>query len=330
MSCTSPLVAWWYKPEFQESRPGGLSRPVIMCKWQGTKYDYSVPLRVPALARPCLQQYLLPCGKCLACRMANCQQWTFRALCELDAHEVSAFITLTVDDSHMQSVFPSFCLCHRPFQLFMKRLRKEIAPLQVRYIMCGEYGTHTFRPHYHVIVFGWFPTDAQPFHYRGSYVDFTSATIKRLWSDSDTGESYGFHTVALANEQTIRYLVGYVLKKVDLPSNMAVPPYLRVSTRPALGLDFYKKYESMLFAHDADLHYPNQYVYCGRKKIGLPRYFLKKYQDFADNVDYVSLLKARSRAIAEKPPVDKSDLDRLADYLKCVTLGSHKFRENEV
>lgn len=43
----------------------------------------------------------------------------------------------------------------RDFQLFMKRLRKEHGKNhpKIRYYCAGEYGSKTFRPHYHAIIF---------------------------------------------------------------------------------------------------------------------------------------------------------------------------------
>lgn len=36
----------------------------------------------------------------------------------------------------------------------MKRLRKYLEPVKVRFFACGEYGDNTYRPHYHLILFG--------------------------------------------------------------------------------------------------------------------------------------------------------------------------------
>lgn len=323
MPCFHPNVAFWYKPEYADSRPFGLERPMIMGPFMGLDYDYSVALHVKPELRLCLQQYLFPCGKCEGCRIMNMQQWTFRGLCELDKYPVSAFVTLTVDDHFMNTVFPGWHVSHRHFQLFMKRFRKRFPDIGVRYLMCAEYGTHSSRPHYHVVLFGWFPSDYVLLKDMGSYQVFTSNTLSDLWP-------YGFHTVSLANDRTIRYLVGYVMKKCDARFDKEYPPYLRVSTRPAIGLDFFEKYKSELFCKSEDLQFPNSFVFCGSSKSSLPRYFVKKYKQLADNADYVSLMKYRSKKLAEKKPLDKCDLERLEDYFREVTKASHDQREFEV
>ncbi len=38
-------------------------------------------------------------------------------------------------------------------QLFIKRLRKYFNNNKIKYFYCGEYGTQTLRPHYHMIVY---------------------------------------------------------------------------------------------------------------------------------------------------------------------------------
>ena len=37
----------------------------------------------------------------------------------------------------------------------MKRLRKKLHPLKIRFFHCGEYGDKTRRPHYHALIFGY-------------------------------------------------------------------------------------------------------------------------------------------------------------------------------
>lgn len=330
MTCFHPLVAFWYKPEFQESRPGGLSRPVFIGEWQGAKYDYSVSLRVPVLARPCLQQYLLPCGKCDGCHMDRVQQWTFRALCELDKYDNSLFLTLTVDDSHIDSIFPGKKLCYRPFQLFLKRLRKRIGSF--RFLMCGEYGTHTLRPHYHAILYGVWPNDVELVSFDSSkdYAVFRSDLVGSCWTDPVSGCSLGYHSIGLANESTIRYLVGYVLKKSPSGFPLGARPFIHASSRPALGLDFFMRYYKQLYSMDWKGDFPNQFVFLGDSRMKLPRYFDKRFRLLSDNVDYVSLLRYRASQVSLRGSSDISDLRRQEDFFAQVTKGSHNKRKNEV
>ena len=44
---------------------------------------------------------LVPCGKCLACRIARRQEWSMRCLHELSSFDDAVFVTLTYDDDHL-------------------------------------------------------------------------------------------------------------------------------------------------------------------------------------------------------------------------------------
>src|SRR5258708_6987049 len=76
---------------------------------------------------------VIPCGKCIGCRMVRVRAWAIRCMHEAQMHDTSCFITLTYDDDHYGG--PS--LNYVDFQQFMYRLRKRLGP--TRFYMCGEY-----------------------------------------------------------------------------------------------------------------------------------------------------------------------------------------------
>lgn len=92
----------------------------------------------------------VPCRKCRACRIARARTWAVRILHEMAVSDSAAFVTLTYREEDLPF---DLSLSKRAFVLFMKRLRKELAPRKVRYFACGEYGEKRGRPHYHVILF---------------------------------------------------------------------------------------------------------------------------------------------------------------------------------
>ena len=105
---------------------------------------------------------LVPCGQCLACRINRRSDWSFRMHLESSYWSAVTFLTLTYDDEHlpmMQVVsddVPIYVptLVKRDVQLYMKRLRKNLDGRSIKYFFSGEYGEHTFRPHYHAILYG--------------------------------------------------------------------------------------------------------------------------------------------------------------------------------
>ena len=96
---------------------------------------------------------LVPCGRCLACRISKRREWSLRMLHELADYDDAMFLTLTYNDDNLP---PNGSLVKADLQKFFKRLRKrlDVDGRKIRYFACGEYGEQTQRPHYHAIIFG--------------------------------------------------------------------------------------------------------------------------------------------------------------------------------
>lgn len=101
------------------------------------------------------------CGKCKQCHTKYIQGWVFRLQHELRAHgHKGLFVTLTYDYKHIVlSGMGKFTLYKPHYQDFLKRLRKKFPQRQVKYVVCGEYGSKNGRPHYHMLLFGFTQDD---------------------------------------------------------------------------------------------------------------------------------------------------------------------------
>ncbi|QCQ85137.1 replication initiator protein [Blackfly microvirus SF02] len=108
----------------------------------------------------------VPCGKCPECRSRRASAWSFRLMQQDKISDSSQFITLTYDTKHVPISRNGFMeLSKRDLQLFFKRLRKNAGKIQataIKYYAVGEYGTHTRRPHYHIILFNARQEDIMP------------------------------------------------------------------------------------------------------------------------------------------------------------------------
>lgn len=184
MACLSPKIAF-YDTRVSPARVLFKPPSVVERFWSD-----ALPDGVSTIA--------LPCGKCFACRLSRCLDVTVRAVAESRMHEFSSFITLTASDSNLSDVFPNG-LCHRPFQLFAKRLRKRIG--KFTFLMCGEYGSQTLRPHYHVVVFGHRFVDG--FIRDNCWI--ASRVLSECWP-------FGNITVDDVNINRLAYVAGYVAK----------------------------------------------------------------------------------------------------------------------
>jgi len=85
-------------------------------------------------AQSCLD-LKLPCNNCVGCRLDRARQWAMRCMDEASLYPNNSFITLTFNDENL----PKFrSLEVGIFQKFMKRLRKEVAPLRLRFFIVAS------------------------------------------------------------------------------------------------------------------------------------------------------------------------------------------------
>ena len=97
----------------------------------------------------------VPCGQCTGCRSEYSRQWALRNM-----HEASltpnnnSFITLTYNEKNLPQ---NNSLDKKAFPKFIRSLRQKNKGTKIRYYACGEYGDNFGRPHYHAILFNYFP-----------------------------------------------------------------------------------------------------------------------------------------------------------------------------
>lgn len=245
----------------------------------------------------------VPCGKCPNCVKRRVSGWSFRLMQE-EKRSISAhFITLTYDTKHVPITQNGFMnLKKRDLQLFFKRLRKAHGKGHVKlaYYACGEYGTHTWRPHYHVILF--------------------NAKIELISPAWNLGHvHYGQVTCAS---------VGYTLKYV---SKLGRIPVHRNDDRerefPLMSKKLGDNYvtEAMKKYHLADLDNRMCCVLEDGKKIAMPRYYKEKIYD-EDQRDRIAVV-SRQRLQEELEKNLKKYGDRYWDMLESAKFAIFK-KEN--
>lgn len=169
-----------------------------------------------------------PCMQCLPCLINRKRVWAHRILLESKKHGDSCFVTLTYNEKHTPT---GGSLSIRDYQLWLKRLRRAISPTRVRYFLAGEYGEKSYRPHYHIALFGISPVVAGGLDGRGG-------AAAEAWVDRD-GESLGYSYVGDLTPESAAYICGYVTKKLsnrgDENLKGKVKEFARMSLRPGLG-----------------------------------------------------------------------------------------------
>lgn len=175
------------------------------------------PLKLPGIDVP------VGCGQCLPCRVNRRREWTARLVLESALHAESMWVTLTYSDEFIPS---DGSLSIQHYQQFLKRLRKSIYPVKVRYYIVGEYGDTTGRPHYHAVLFGInSPTD-----------------VINAWSIR--GSPIGSVHFGDVSPQSIAYNCKHIVKAMhrstDIRLQGRLPEFSRMSLRPGIGHDAMK------------------------------------------------------------------------------------------
>lgn len=188
----------------------------------------------------------IPCGQCIGCKLDHSRNWANRCMMEASLYAANCFVTLTYDDEHLpysssvdslgnQRQSPT--LVKRDLQLFMKRLRKKFGS-GIRFFACGEYGEHSHRPHYHLILFNFDFQDKQLLYIKDGYNYFISDSLSKIWTN-------GFSIIGDCTWDSCCYVARYVTKKLygdvaPYEEFNIVPPFLHCSNRPGIGKTYFE------------------------------------------------------------------------------------------
>lgn len=241
-----------------------------------------------------LREVDIRCGRCIGCRKAHSTFWGIRCYHEWrwyhDRRLPVVMATLTYADEHLP---PHGDLQYSDVQGFWMRLRRHIryreekaakaegrepdfSSCELRYVVAGEYGPQTARPHWHALIFGVKPDDLEWFK-RGSkgHPNHDSPSWSKCWGK-------GITTFDLVDDvKQSFYVSGYAMKSAGLlmsgqfhvEEEWMVPPgakrkrgfylmtvngervqrqqeYSRVSQDPPIGYRWFQEFYRDVFPHD--------------------------------------------------------------------------------
>lgn len=220
----------------------------------------------------------------------------------------------------------------KDLQDFLKRLRyhwehdhnwskivvdDQIENAGIRFFGCGEYGSTTFRPHYHVLLFNMPIYDLKPFfvNQQGDMI-YTSEEIQSIWS-------HGHVTIGEMNWQTAAYTARYVVKKQKgkgaaeyYESVGLVPEFVRMSRRPGIGRMYYEQHKDDIY-RDLSPDLSEHITLCQAsivlndgKEVNSPKYFDKLFEQ--EDPVFIAFLKQQRRYNADlrsKHILSLTDLD---------------------
>lgn len=256
----------------------------------------------------------VPCGKCAACQIRKRKDWTTRLSNEAEFYgDNCCFVTLTYDDDNIPVTcfnpvkgdrpkmidrgageLPLFTLLPSDVQKFIKRLRRHLEYVpksankrlgrdhvesSIRYYAVGEYGGRFGRPHYHLMIFGWKPSDMVFHSIRNGHLIYRSAQIEKLWR-------YGFSTVEPVEGGVARYCSRYVTKKFarlngegkDPFSDSVFPEFCLQSVRNGgIGAAFFDRhYETIMPRGFSLIRSGGNYI-----KASIPAYYWRRCRKIA-------------------------------------------------
>ena len=256
-------------------------------------------------------EFVVSCGQCIGCRLDHSKSWAVRSVHESRMHKLNSFLTLTYNEDEVPW---DFNLNPDHHTKFMKRLRKHSEAkygLDIRYYMCGEYGSDRFhpvtgellsmgRPHYHYLIFGWYPRDAQYLRTHRGHHYYRSEELEKLWP-------YGYSVVGHVTPETCAYTARYVLKKQTGKESIyepkqnyvegyglvdRLPEFSRMSLKPGIGASWFAKYGKQ------DVYDSGDFVVIGGSRYSTPRYYDTLMERL--DVDFLTGVKEdRARSAAE-------------------------------
>lgn len=286
MACGGPLTAYYAA----EVNPTGKRSLVFASKGSHS----GIPLR-------------LACGQCVHCRLERSRQWAMRCLHEKSLYRESAFVTLTYADGNIPTlqgpcISRRSTLSIRDLQLFMKRFRKQYGN-GIRFFACGEYGSSTVRPHYHLLLFNVGFPDAKFFKLApGGERLFTSKSLDDVWG-------LGMCVFGDVTFESCAYVARYVVDKItgdeaEHHYRGRLPEFATRSMRPGLGRAWFEKFGSHAYTHDS--------VVMRGMEMAPPKYY-DKILELTDPSRY-SLLRQRRNLLRMRDKLgnwfERTDKDR--------------------
>lgn len=197
---------------------------------------------------------VVPCNRCLACKMRKSAEWAARAAQEAEYFREGEqwFITLTYDEDNLPRYYAQIdevmaggnpiggipTLNHKDVQDFLKRLRKEEQTTakkesreetKLKYLMSGEYGDQTGRPHYHLIIFGLKINDLTPLRTDRGIIHYKSEWLQTKWGKGIVDiEEYTLTNAQYVAQYTVKKAYGWKAQQKYKELGIK-PPYLAVS-----------------------------------------------------------------------------------------------------
>lgn len=257
---------------------------------------------------------LIPCGKCLSCRIKQTKEWAIRIELEAKKYKYNYFITLTYNDENLyipeeittkdgETYYNDGTwkgsLNKKDLQQFIKSVRnwfkREYNHNGVKFYACGEYGSslYTNRPHYHIILMNCPEIELEPIGQNRvtKHGYYTNQRMEQIWHK-------GYITIGKVNWDTASYTAGYCQKKLFgeikekyYAEKGQIPIFSTMSRRPGIGKSYYDEHKNQIYELDEIINGKG-------KSIKPPKYFDRLMEN--ENQEIIENVKEYRQYITEK------------------------------
>lgn len=216
------------------------------------------------------------CGQCIPCRVNRRKLWTTRIMLEALDHADKSFVTLTYRPGNGGTDQSELVPEH--LRDWLKRLRRRVEPRKLRYYGVGEYGDITWRPHYHVALFGVGPCVGGIRKASGDCSCVNCSVVRETWG-------FGHVSCLPLERKSAQYIAGYVMKKMTHRLDPRLlgrhPEFARMSLRPGIGAVALWDVASVMMQYGLEGKGVPNALGVGKKKEALGRYLRKKLGEYA-------------------------------------------------
>lgn len=286
MQCSHPLIRIAYNPPWLKKSEtikviGSLTDGMLKHYQELNEYNRSLPENHKqwdfGLNDYIYDHYIeyqqIPCGHCMPCRLNYSKQWAQRCVLEGSLWEENWFLTLTYDEDHLPRhdefldskgrtwVDTENCwngyLNDKDMTKFNKDIREywrtHFNHTNIRFYYCGEYGSTTFRPHFHGIYFN-LPILPSMLKYYKTTPDgnilYTCPIIEKIWKK-------GYVVIGHMSWETAAYVARYVTKKwtgemSDIHYGILgqTPEFCRMSRMPGIARQYFEQHKEAIYKLD--------------------------------------------------------------------------------
>lgn len=308
----------------------GCYRPLVMyaCGWNKDtdkpKFKFSGERAERSKIKDDGLSVIIPCKKCIGCRLDYSRAWADRLMLELDHSKTAVFVTLTYDNEHaVPAMYDDilntwwYTLEKKHVQDFNKRLRYYFPDKEIRFFLAGEYGSKTLRPHYHAIYFGLSLDDFDDIDIF-KYNEHMQPIYSSEWLDSVW--SHGFTSIGSVSWQSCAYVARYALKKqkfgaIDALSRNCEPEFVLMSRRPGIAGYFSEEHPEIFESPRDPIFISDVHGVKSVNSVKMPKYLFEKLELINPEL-YAKIKKdkieaSNARFLEELSHTDLSEFDYL-------------------